>query len=206
MTELERFTSAVLDRWHREGGGGALTVGALLDKVFPYPVARRALGIDVSEDYEMLVLRLVAEEEGVSETTPSEAAQMARKTLGDKLPDLDVLRVLRSATLAPIEAMEDRVVKVLNQAAEPPEPAPAPVPQPPPPPPSKPTPPPVAIEAARCWNCPEALPTGRVVRFCPFCGADQRPPTCPECHVEVERGWRHCPDCGHRLGGEGTPG
>jgi predicted RNA-binding Zn-ribbon protein involved in translation (DUF1610 family) len=52
---------------------------------------------------------------------------------------------------------------------------------------------------AGCWSCDAELPVGRSVKFCPFCGADQREPTCPACNVAVERGWKHCPDCGERL-------
>ncbi|MEO5799673.1 MAG: zinc-ribbon domain-containing protein, partial [Gemmatimonadales bacterium] len=54
--------------------------------------------------------------------------------------------------------------------------------------------------SATCWSCTEPLPDGRVVKFCPFCGADQRHPACPACGEEIERHWKHCPECGTKLG------
>lgn len=59
-----------------------------------------------------------------------------------------------------------------------------------------PTPPPM------CACCGLALPVGRVVRFCPGCGANQRP-ACPECGEETELNWRHCIACGAVLPDQG---
>ena len=101
MTELERFAAALLTQWRADGrtDGGPIAVSALLTKVFPYRVARRTLGIDVSEDYEALVLRLLSEEEDLVRVEPVDAADMARATITSKLPDLDVLQLLRAATV-----------------------------------------------------------------------------------------------------------
>lgn len=101
MTDLERFAAVLLAEWQNEGGRAtsALTVAGLLDHTLPYRTARRALALESSEDYEALVLRLVGEEAGLVVTDPMEAAEMARSTLESKIPDLDVLRLLRSATL-----------------------------------------------------------------------------------------------------------
>jgi hypothetical protein len=253
MTELEEFTAGMLARWRGDGAPTtALTVGSLLDRVFPYRVARRELGIDVSEDYEALVLRLVAEEEGLIATAPVEAAEMARKTLASKLPDLDVLRVLRSATLTPVEATVSRLFDARpadaveedgtrwSRPQPPPPPAQAaPAPLPPaevapvsealPPEPvanPAPVPEPVALPepavpvvtphadpapmpspaADQCWSCQEGYPSGRSVKFCPFCGADQRRPSCAHCQTEVERNWKHCPECGAALWERDTAG
>src|SRR5690606_39868413 len=96
MTDLERFAAVLLAEWLQEGRhhGDAIAVGSLLDRTLPYRTARKLLGIDVSEDYEMLVLRLIAEEGGLVQTEPAAAATMARETLASKLPDLDLLRRL----------------------------------------------------------------------------------------------------------------
>ncbi len=101
MTDLERFAAVLLAEWQNEGcrATSALTVAGLLDRTLPYRAARRALALESSEDYEALVLRLVGEEAGLVVTDPMEAAEMARSTLESKIPDLDVLRLLRSATL-----------------------------------------------------------------------------------------------------------
>jgi hypothetical protein len=101
VTDLERFAAVLLAEWQNEGGRTdvALTVAGLLDRTLPYRSARRALALESSEDYESLVLRLVGEEAELVVTDPMEAAEMARSTLESKIPDLDVLRLLRSATL-----------------------------------------------------------------------------------------------------------
>lgn len=101
MTDLERFAAVLLAEWQNEGGRAtsALTVAGLLDRTLPYRAARRALALESSEDYEALVMRLIGEEAGLVVTDPIEAAEMARSTLESKIPDLDVLRLLRSATL-----------------------------------------------------------------------------------------------------------
>ena len=47
-----------------------------------------------------------------------------------------------------------------------------------------------------CAYCEQALPSGRVVKFCPSCGRDLRVVACPACGADVEAGWRYCIDCG----------
>ncbi|MES2123603.1 MAG: zinc ribbon domain-containing protein [Gemmatimonadota bacterium] len=256
MTELERLTATLLTQWHSEGGaeGGPIPVAVLLDRVLPYRHARRLLGIDVSEDYEALLLRLLAEEEGLVEVRPREAAEQARTTLATKLPDLDVLQQLRTAELTVRREIVTRLEGVLQmppaRAPEPvapqaPSPAAAPQPEAYPdlsslelddgpiddadiiplpvsrvvadairvalesPGPDEPLPPApeflTAVQfhppSASCWSCSEGLPEGRSVRFCPFCGADQREPACPACGAAIERRWKHCAECGIKLGG-----
>jgi len=239
MSDLERFAAGVLAAWRARGesGGGPIGVGTLLDEVFPYRAARRVLGIDVSEDYEAIVLRLIAEEENLATTAPVDAADMARTTMASKLPDLDVLQLLRSATIT----IPGRVIARLGEvelprpkgkgrsrwardAAETPggsERAPAPdlpvpavsveedvsessVDEPPAPaaPTAAVTTPPggeVPMTVEHCWSCGEGFPAGREIRFCPFCGADQRTPACGACGATVERRWKFCPDCGQTL-------
>lgn len=231
MTELERLAAALLAQWRAEGGpvDGPIAVGSILDRTLPYRVARRLLGIDVSEDYEALLLRLVAEEEGLVSVEPADAAEMARATMAARIPDLDVLQLLRSATVAFRPDTASRLEGVLPiRPPATPEPSPwappaaappvaetpvipiraevvadhtavAPTPAPIEPAPAFVTQVRFAAPGAACWSCSAALPVGRTVKFCPFCGADQREPTCPACNAAVERGWKHCPDCGERL-------
>src|SRR5450755_3853030 len=105
MTELERLVGAVLSQWRADGGGDheAIAVSALLDRVLPYRVARRMLGLDASEDYEALVLRMLSEEEALVRVTPNDAAELARATANSRLPDLDVLQLLRPASFTVAE-------------------------------------------------------------------------------------------------------
>lgn len=235
MTDLERFAAALLSQWRSEGSSdaGPIGVGAILDRVLPYRMARRSLGIDVSEDYEAMVLRLIAEEAELAHVDPPEAGEMARTTLAAKLPDLDVLKLLRSATLTLTDEAIERLDGVLPMPTSHDESKWAP----PlergdddlPPDNSDIIPLPISPELAEavaeatamplaalpevvslapdsplaeswCWSCADPLPVNRQVKFCPFCGADQRQPACLACGAPVERRWRHCPECGVRLG------
>lgn len=114
MTDLERFAAALLAQWRVEGGagGGPIEVAALIDRTLPYRTARRLLGIDVSEDYEALVMRLIAGEAGLAATEPEEAGEMARTTLAEKLPDLDLLKLLRTATITVSDEVVERLADV----------------------------------------------------------------------------------------------
>ena len=242
MSDLERFAAALLTQWRAEGGtgGGPMGIDTLLDRIFPYRTARRLLGIDISEDYEALVLRLVAGEDGLATSVPEEAGEMARTTMSNKIPDLDTLRLLRSASITLTDEAVGRLHDVSfggaraeadakwgrSEIEEHRETAPADEAAP-----AAPTdviplptaardatrvattdaplePPPAYLTGAvaftppapACWNCNDDLPTDRVVKFCPFCGADQRPPACAHCGTSVERHWKHCPECGKVLG------
>jgi predicted amidophosphoribosyltransferase len=37
------------------------------------------------------------------------------------------------------------------------------------------------------------------VNFCPQCGQNLTRVQCPECKTELDRGWRHCVNCGATL-------
>lgn len=111
MTDLERFAAVLLAEWQQEGHHRSepIVVGSLLDRTLPYRTARRLLGVDVSEDYEMLVLRLLAEEGGLVRTDPPEAAEAARETVAAKVPDLEILQRLRSAAVTLTDDAVDRL-------------------------------------------------------------------------------------------------
>ncbi len=204
MTELERLAAVLVTQWRSEGGhdGESIAVSALLDRVLPYRVARRSLGIDINEDYEALMLRLLSEEEGLVRVMPPDAAALAAATSGARLPDLSVLQLLRSATVmipaATVARLADRVAAPAKDASPwAPEAVAEVVPA------TEPAVPSMAATApaapVQCWSCSEMLPTDRQVKFCPFCGSDQRQPVCRSCGAVAERGWKHCPDCGGSL-------
>jgi hypothetical protein len=258
-----------------------------------------------AEDYETLLLRLVAEEGGYSRTFPPEAAERCRAEVGTAIPDLTLLDELAEVTIAIEPAAVSRIMAIEDEAppfmpetgpelpfvyepdsdsesdvdpgpvagvpaklpgleppgpkpaeprpaepsagvplklpgleppeAKPAEPGPAhppaglprpPAPSrladrlgPPPPafgpvpptaPPASPTgpaavPPPAkqaasAPSTTRCRFCAAALPSGRSVVFCPFCGHQLAVSRCPRCDTELEPGWRHCISCGLAMG------
>jgi len=50
-----------------------------------------------------------------------------------------------------------------------------------------------------CHFCNKPLPTGRIVRFCPYCGKDQRLRPCGKCGEALEQSWRYCISCGEPV-------
>jgi hypothetical protein len=69
-----------------------IAINELMDSLLPYRLARRELGVDTSEDYETLLLRLLAGEGDFVQADP--AAQTALQAeLARPLPDLTMLRV-----------------------------------------------------------------------------------------------------------------
>ncbi|MCI0435751.1 MAG: zinc ribbon domain-containing protein [Gemmatimonadetes bacterium] len=54
----------------------------------------------------------------------------------------------------------------------------------------------VAGAASPCSFCNSALPDGRLIRFCPFCGTDQALRPCGECGEALQTEWRFCIACG----------
>lgn len=56
-----------------------------------------------------------------------------------------------------------------------------------------------SLAGRACSFCSEPLPERRRVRFCPYCGADQRLSPCPRCDAVLEEGWRYCVNCGSEV-------
>jgi hypothetical protein len=57
-----------------------------------------------------------------------------------------------------------------------------------------------AQAAGSCAFCQGSLPGGRVIRFCPFCGADQAMTPCPSCREPLDPAWKFCIACGNQQG------
>jgi hypothetical protein len=51
-------------------------------------------------------------------------------------------------------------------------------------------------EHGQCAFCNTALPRGRTIRFCPFCGVDQTLIPCVACGEALEPTWLYCIACG----------
>ena len=215
MTDLERFFHRLVEnlagtdpaRLHRP-----LPLDDILQSIVPYRANRRALGVDSSEEYELVVMRLCAGEGGLVRTDPEEARARLAEELRSANPDLGVLYSFESVlvTLRPeplaralgrspedytpldIEpGLEAEPADALEIPALPdlpldsltePDPDSETVPEPEP--------------SARCAYCGGRFPTGRAVNFCPHCGQSQIVMLCPSCRSEVEPGWKHCVNCG----------
>ncbi|HEU4699682.1 MAG TPA: zinc ribbon domain-containing protein [Gemmatimonadales bacterium] len=231
---MTAMTDAVLARFFRALVAGIaerdplslhqpIPVARIADTFLPYRSARRGLGIDTHEDYELLVVRLAAGEGGLVTTTPAEARQAFAAEAASANPDLGVLQrhaeaevVLAGEPLAyalgpdPVEraygppaaggrdggTADARATEA--GATEPAAEAEAehdvlPLDG------IRAAPPPAPLAAERCLYCGGTLPGGRPVNFCPHCGQSQTAARCPECRSEVEVGWRHCVTCGCAL-------
>ena len=102
MNDLERFLARLIETLRARDADGLhrpLAVEALRNNVLPYRLHRAAIGLTSIEDYDLLVLRLVAEEDGLVRTFPPEAAVQARAEVALPNPDLDLAEHLSSATI-----------------------------------------------------------------------------------------------------------
>ena len=74
-----------------------LTVGELVSRFVPYRTSRRALGVESSEDYELLLLRFASGEGGFANTEPDPVRLRFASEVKSPNPDLSVLREFRDA-------------------------------------------------------------------------------------------------------------
>ncbi|NOT09125.1 MAG: hypothetical protein HOP28_13075 [Gemmatimonadales bacterium] len=201
MDELTRFARRLAEQL---GAGEAakrpVTIAAIRESILPYRSQRKALALESAEDYELVLLRLAAEERGYVKTLPPEAAARCREEVGAANPDLGVLDVVADATIQLTSLAVGRTVLQEGAADPPPSPSPPtmPVPPPTPEPPAARTaaPAPPAEGADHCRHCRNPVPTGRQVVFCPWCGQRLIPFTCARCGTELDSEWRHCITCG----------
>ncbi len=205
MTDLERFFRRLVGnlastdpaRLHRP-----IPLDDVRQSIVPYRANRRALGLDSSEDYELVLLRLCAGEGGYVRADPEEARARFALELGSPHPNLEVLGAAENVLLT---LRSEPLARALGPEPEPPY---APAAASPPFPVSdvpefpemeEPAEPEIAADAPappHCLYCGGALPSHRAVNFCPHCGQSQTVPACRHCHGELEPGWRHCVNCG----------
>jgi hypothetical protein len=231
VTDLDRLFRRLVDglialdpaRLHRP-----VTVAELVRSIAPYRTSRAALGVDSSEDYDLLILRLLSGEGEFVTVRPPEIATRAAAELQGSNPDPALLRqfgggevTLATARLAqalgpgpeaawaPPEADNEETLEALDDGHDTDED-------------------PGVIETGRvpwtveaiagargviplntgavpdegtrCGYCGGLLPAGRQVNFCPHCGQSQTFIRCTECGNEVEFGWKHCVACGAGVG------
>jgi len=74
-----------------------VTVGELVSRFVPYRTSRRALGVESSEDYELLLLRFASGEGGYANTEPGPVRLRFASEVKSPNPDLSVLREFRDA-------------------------------------------------------------------------------------------------------------
>jgi hypothetical protein len=217
VTDLERFFRRLVAnlaasdpaRLHHP-----LPLDDIQQSILPYRSNRRALHLESSEDYELVLLRLCAGEGDLVRTEPEQARARFAAELLSPNPDLHILHRFENVL---VSLRSEPLARALVPEPDPHLPyAPASLAPPAPPMPGLDLP---AIEPLdlpdafddieteeepavaepQCVYCGGMLPVDRPVRFCPHCGERQTPPECPRCHSEVEPGWRHCVSCGTAL-------
>jgi predicted RNA-binding Zn-ribbon protein involved in translation (DUF1610 family) len=186
----------------------SLAIGDIRNSILPYRAHRRALRLETSEDYELLLMRLCAGEGGLAHTNPDEARAAFTTELSGPNPDLSLLELHATAAITFEPAAVARSLEHdPERAYAPPEPEPSSSPAP------RTTPPPTqrktrtAAEhtpapSGGCVRCGSTLPQNRVVNFCPQCGYNLRPRRCSSCGLELEPAWRHCIGCGRSTSPE----
>ena len=106
-----------------------LSVGELVSRFVPYRTSRRALGVESSEDYELLLLRFASGEGGFANTEPDPVRVRFAREARSPNPDLSVLREFRDAVfvLQPIPLARVLSGQTEDDAYAPPaRPSPAP--------------------------------------------------------------------------------
>jgi hypothetical protein len=102
VTDLERFFRRLVERLaatdpsrlHRP-----LPLDEIVSSLLPYRANRRALGVETSEDYELLVMRLCAGEGELVRTEPEEARVRFVRELASPNPDLAALHSFESVLI-----------------------------------------------------------------------------------------------------------
>lgn len=106
MTDLERFFRRLVERLAATDPARLrrpLPLDEIMYTLVPYRANRRALGVDTSEEYELVVMRLCAGEGGLVRTEPEEARVRFVRELATPNPDLAALHSFESVlvTLRP---------------------------------------------------------------------------------------------------------
>lgn len=209
MTDLERFFRRIVSNLAAMDPRRLQEPVPLAEipvSIIPYRTNRRALQVDTSEEYEMVLLRLCSGEGGYVRTDPETVRLKFEEEVRSPNPDLEVIHRFEEVT---VMLRPDRVDRALRSESEDFHRAPEPVPQ---------EVPEESVAAAadlpmleeaeeiveeevagsQCLNCGAGLP-GRPVKFCPHCGQSQVAMVCPACQADIEPGWRHCVNCGVAL-------
>ena len=206
---------------------GPVEISELYQRLIPYRTHRTSLGLDTHEDYEMVVLRLLAGERGYALVEPAEAREALALEVAAVNPDTGYFTRYGSAKvtfdpghvraalgglavgdegqategvleLEPQPPLEDDAVRESADADSVESGASA-------------DGMPFALEedaspslsprmgSAPCSFCGGELPVGRAVIFCPHCGQNVGVVHCPSCGTELDFGWRFCITCGRQM-------
>lgn len=166
----------------RLGPGDTVGVAELHKRLLPYHTCRDSLGYATKAEYDVALLRLLADEGRVAVSEPA-LREAVRAEIRQPEPGLAFLHRFAASEIrvkAAPEPADAGTAAAANEPAEAPDAAPGAA----------------TAAAADCRRCATPLPPVEGVRFCPACGADQLAPTCAGCGAEIVEGWRYCAFCG----------
>jgi double zinc ribbon protein len=168
-------------------------VAELYQSVVPYRHNRSALQIEVHEDYEVALTRLLSGERGYVVSDPA-----MQESLTAVLATGKGTLSYRAYAAALIELAPDAVRELDAEQSRsgeqrPQTPTVSPAVRP------KAAAPLAIVSDAPCMFCGGDFPTGRPITFCPHCGMNVTVKLCPACSAELEVGWKFCPTCGRGV-------
>jgi hypothetical protein len=118
MTDaLRRFARTLVQRLGETPGGPhrAVTVEELRSRLLPYRAYRSVLGFESVEDYDVVVMRLVGEEEGFVRTLPQLAAERCRAETEGPAPNPELLDQLADVT---IQVGAESLGRILDESVQ----------------------------------------------------------------------------------------
>ena len=104
MTDLERFFRRIVTNLAAADARrlrGPVPLADIPVSIVPYRTNRRALQVDTSEEYEMVLMRLCAGEGGLVRTEPEAGRQGSRRKLRNANPDLESLHRFEDVVYPP---------------------------------------------------------------------------------------------------------
>jgi hypothetical protein len=158
----------------------SFSVGEIHQQILPYRHFRRELGLQSNQEYELTLMRLLSGEGGFLDVDEKLRDGLSAE-LASAAPEPSRVREFADSQVSIMPAALE-AIGVEAPAAETVSPQFAAATK--------------AAEQAECRYCSNALPAGRTVNFCPFCGQNLRVRNCPACGAELESGWRFCLACG----------
>lgn len=188
MTDLERFferlvrnVAAVDQQRVRQ----PIAVVDIKTRLLPYRTNRRALGLEASEDYEELLVRLVSGEGGLVTTTPQDVADWCARQMASLTPDLSGIPGQAAATITVNSEALARIFGAKGESLSGNADG-------------------ATVGPEKCPHCSAMLPTNRAVNFCPTCGRSVTLIPCDACGADLDPGWRYCANCGQEVSEAGT--